>query len=102
MARLLQHYQLWLDELYPRAKFADGLVMIEKLGHKKRLQTMRREWIDEGTPRRTMIEEADVVLDEDTSMDKRDHGGPNDITVTSVTVDDQRPRTPSTCARCRR
>ena len=25
--------------------------MIEKLGHKKRLQTMRREWIDEGKPR---------------------------------------------------
>ena len=24
--------------------------MIEKLGHKKRMQTMRREWIDEGKP----------------------------------------------------
>jgi len=93
VARLLQHYQLWLDELYPRAKFADGLVMIEKLGHKKRLQTMRREWIDEGKPRRTAVEEADVVLDEDPSMDKQDHGGPND--VTSGTVNDERPRTPS-------
>ncbi|KAL9594568.1 MAG: hypothetical protein Q9179_005336 [Wetmoreana sp. 5 TL-2023] len=42
---------LWLDDLYPRAKFADGLAMIEKLGHTKRMQTMRREWINEGKPR---------------------------------------------------
>ncbi|KAK2796226.1 chromosome segregation in meiosis- protein [Onygenales sp. PD_10] len=49
--RLLNFYQLWLDDLYPRAKFADGLAMIEKLGHTKRIQTMRKEWIDEGKPR---------------------------------------------------
>ncbi|RMJ26868.1 hypothetical protein PHISP_02237 [Aspergillus sp. HF37] len=49
-ARLLNFYQLWLDDLYPRAKFADGLAMIEKLGHSRRLQTMRREWIDEERP----------------------------------------------------
>lgn len=51
MARLLNTYQLWLDDLYPRAKFADGLSMVEKLGHKKRMQVMRRAWIDEGKPR---------------------------------------------------
>lgn len=51
MARLLNFYQLWLDDLFPRAKFADGLAMIEKLGHSKRIQTMRREWIDEEKPR---------------------------------------------------
>lgn len=44
-------YQLWLDDLYPRAKFGDGLAIIEKLGHTKRMQTMRREWINEGKPR---------------------------------------------------
>ena len=48
MARLLNTYQLWLDDLYPRAKFADGLAIIEKLGHTKRMQIMRREWISEG------------------------------------------------------
>jgi replication fork protection complex subunit Csm3/Swi3 len=47
IARLLNFYQLWLDDLYPRAKFADGLAIIEKLGHTKRMQTMRREWINE-------------------------------------------------------
>jgi len=44
-------YQLWLDELYPRAKFMDGLAIIEKLGHKKKLQIFRRSWIDEGKPK---------------------------------------------------
>lgn len=51
MARLLNTYQLWLDNLYPRAKFADGLSMVEKLGHSKRMQIMRRQWIDEGKPK---------------------------------------------------
>lgn len=50
-ARLLNFYQLWLDDLYPRAKFADGLAIIEKLGHSKRIQTMRREWIEEEKPK---------------------------------------------------
>ncbi|KAE8374323.1 replication fork protection component Swi3-domain-containing protein [Aspergillus bertholletiae] len=49
-ARLLQFYQLWLDDLFPRAKFADGLTIIEKLGHNKRLQVMRREWIEDEKP----------------------------------------------------
>jgi replication fork protection complex subunit Csm3/Swi3 len=49
-AKLLSHYQLWLDNLYPRAKFADGLQLVEKVGHGKRMQVMRREWIDEGKP----------------------------------------------------
>ncbi|KAL8834031.1 MAG: hypothetical protein Q9170_003962 [Blastenia crenularia] len=51
LATLLNVYQLWLDDLYPRAKFADGLAIIEKLGHSKRMQIMRREWINEGKPR---------------------------------------------------
>ena len=54
MARLLNVYQLWLDDLYPRAKFADGLAIIEKLGHTKRMQTMRREFINEGKPHESL------------------------------------------------
>lgn len=50
IARLLNYYQLWLDGLYPRAKFADGLQLIEKAGHSKRMNVMRKEWIDEGKP----------------------------------------------------
>lgn len=59
IARMLNMYQFWLDELYPRAKFADGLAMIEKLGHTKRVQMMRREWIDEGKPKPNAREDED-------------------------------------------
>ncbi|KAF2153802.1 Swi3-domain-containing protein [Myriangium duriaei CBS 260.36] len=64
MSRLLHMYQLWLDDLYPRAKFADGLNMIEKLGHKKRIQMHRKEWIDEGKPRPIHIEVESRIEDE--------------------------------------
>lgn len=50
VARLLSYYQLWLDNLYPRAKFADGLQLVEKVGHSRRMQVMRKGWIDEGKP----------------------------------------------------
>ncbi len=49
-AKLLGYYQLWLDNLYPRANFADGLQLVEKVGHGKRMQVIRKEWIDEGKP----------------------------------------------------
>ncbi|KAI9833695.1 MAG: chromosome segregation in meiosis- protein [Phylliscum demangeonii] len=56
VARLLALYQLWLDDLYPKAKFADALAMVEKLGHSRRMQTMRREWVEEGKQRDTLPE----------------------------------------------
>ena len=46
----MSYYQLWLDNLYPRAKFLDGLQLVEKAGHSKTLQRQRRDWIDEGKP----------------------------------------------------
>ena len=51
MTRLLNTYQLWLDDLFPKAKFADGLTMIEKVGHTKSKQMRRKGWIDEGRPK---------------------------------------------------
>jgi replication fork protection complex subunit Csm3/Swi3 len=65
IARMLNMYQLWLDDLYPRAKFADALAIIEKVGHTKRMQIMRKDWIDEGKPRRTVTrdeEDADDIM----------------------------------------
>lgn len=47
---MLNMYQLWLDDLYPRAKFKDALAITEKLGHSKKMQMMRRTWIDESKP----------------------------------------------------
>jgi replication fork protection complex subunit Csm3/Swi3 len=60
---MLNMYQLWLDDLYPRAKFADGLAMIEKLGHSKRIQYMRKEWIDESKPKRSAEDSDDEDAD---------------------------------------
>ena len=63
VARMLALYQLWLDDLYPRAKFADGLAMVEKLGHSKRMHTMRREWINESKVRALGIGEGNAESD---------------------------------------
>lgn len=50
-SRLLSFYQLWLDDLFPKARFLDALAMVEKAGHKKALVTARNEWINEGRPK---------------------------------------------------
>lgn len=60
---MLNLYQLWLDDLYPKAKFKDGLAMVEKLGHTKRMQVSRRAWIDESKGfRRREDEDAEMRL----------------------------------------
>ncbi|KAE8454545.1 hypothetical protein EG329_000168 [Mollisiaceae sp. DMI_Dod_QoI] len=62
-ARLLSFYQLWLDDLFPKARFLDALAMVEKTGHKKRMQMMRMEWINEGKPK---PDNDDSLFDEST------------------------------------
>jgi replication fork protection complex subunit Csm3/Swi3 len=63
ISRMLNLYQLWLDDLYPKAKFKDGLAMVEKLGHTKRMQVSRRAWIDESKGfRRREDEDAEMRL----------------------------------------
>lgn len=60
MNHLLHTYQFWLDELFPKAKFADGLSIIETLGHKMTVQRSRVEWIDE---ERHKLFEEDIMTD---------------------------------------
>lgn len=62
-ARLLNYYQMWLDQLYPRAKFADALQMVEKAGHTKKLQMYRKSWIDEGKPGYVRREDVEQAVD---------------------------------------
>lgn len=73
---MLNMYQLWLDDLYPRAKFADALAIIEKVGHTKRMQVDRKAWIDEGKPRRSTEQDEDeliaIVPDEAPVHDQQD------------------------------
>ncbi|KAH3007029.1 chromosome segregation in meiosis- protein [Aspergillus fumigatus] len=71
-ARLLNFYQLWLDDLFPRAKFADGLAIIERLGHSKRLQAMRKEWIDEEKPKDASENHNDVLKASESSGSQSD------------------------------
>lgn len=52
ISRLLNTYQLWLDDLFPRAKFRDALTIVEKVGHTKKMQIMRRAWLDATKPHR--------------------------------------------------
>lgn len=62
--RLLSLYQLWLDDLFPKAKFLDALAMVEKAGHKKRIVTARSAWINEGKPiHRSADDDDDQNLD---------------------------------------
>ena len=65
ISRMLNLYQLWLDDLYPRAKFADGLVIIEKLGHSKRMGVMRKEWIKESKIPAGDDRRREAVIDDD-------------------------------------
>ncbi|TPX11332.1 uncharacterized protein E0L32_001150 [Thyridium curvatum] len=50
-ARLLSFYQVWLDDLFPKAKFLDALAMVEKAGHKTTMHKERMDWINEGKPK---------------------------------------------------
>ena len=61
-ARLLSFYQLWLDDLFPKAKFLDALAMVEKAGHKKRLVVARSEWISQRNRKEGDDEEQDPEL----------------------------------------
>ncbi|KAL4735552.1 replication fork protection component Swi3-domain-containing protein [Aspergillus similis] len=90
LARLLNFYQLWLDDLFPRAKFADGLAMIERLGHSKRLQTMRRAWIDEEKPKFAV---------ENTLRIEQTNSNNNNITSNDILMADNRQSTPNDTSR---
>lgn len=97
VARLLSFYQLWLDDLFPKAKFADGLSIIEKLGHTKRMQTMRREWIEEGKARSTVEDEpdppSDALVRED-GLRLAEGGDDPDVTTVLTVGGTDRPHTP--------
>ncbi|KAK5082331.1 chromosome segregation in meiosis- protein [Lithohypha guttulata] len=64
VAKLLNFYQNWLDGLYPRAKFADALQLVERAGHTKKLQMYRKSWIDESKPGHIMREDMAKAVDE--------------------------------------
>lgn len=69
--------------------------MVEKTGHKKRMQIMRMEWINEGKPRSSVHE--DSVFDEPTlparENDEREKSAPRIAPIFEKRAS-ERPRTP--------
>ncbi|KAF4469499.1 replication fork protection complex subunit Csm3 Swi3 [Fusarium albosuccineum] len=88
-ARLLTFYQLWLDDLFPKAKFLDALGMVEKAGHKKRVMIARNECIDEGKPKESVAQEFADLLDEE-----EDASRPTDQEPSTSAAQAERPKTP--------
>ena len=72
VAKMLNYYQMWLDQLYPRAKFADAIQMVEKAGHTKKLQMYRRTWIDEGKPGYMSRQAADKAMEDEARLGNAD------------------------------
>ncbi|KAJ4199570.1 chromosome segregation in meiosis- protein [Fusarium solani] len=95
-SRLLSFYQLWLDDLFPKAKFLDALAMVEKAGHKKRIVIARNDWINEGKPKDHIAngeeeEEEDLFGENNTSQP----AGPEPTTTTTTTTTEpSRAKTP--------
>ncbi|KAH7237416.1 hypothetical protein MRS44_004319 [Fusarium solani] len=94
-SRLLSFYQLWLDDLFPKAKFLDALAMVEKAGHKKRIVIARNDWINEGKPKDHIAngeeeEEEDLFGENNTSQP----AGPEPTTTTTTTTEPSRAKTP--------
>jgi hypothetical protein len=86
IAMLLGTYQLWLDALHPRSKFADALAMVEKLGHQKNLQRLRSEWINESKPK----EERDETDSDDNISVAADPGEAEAATEATAQASPQR------------
>ncbi|KAF3908715.1 hypothetical protein ABW20_dc0102584 [Dactylellina cionopaga] len=45
LGRLLKFYQIWADNLFPKAQFKDVIEIIEKLGASRGMHRKREEWI---------------------------------------------------------
>ncbi|RVD85246.1 uncharacterized protein DFL_003572 [Arthrobotrys flagrans] len=70
LEKLLKFYQIWADNLYPKARFKDAIDMIEKMGSSRGMQRRREEWIEEFKTNRAneddrLIKKARAVLHAD-------------------------------------
>ncbi|KKA28937.1 hypothetical protein TD95_004432 [Thielaviopsis punctulata] len=81
---LLSLYRLWLDDLYPKARFVDALAMVEKAGHKTTMIKQRTAWLDEAARKNGSVFD---------SVDVHDAGA---VTVDHPRAVDRRPATPDT------
>ena len=72
MQKLLTYYQLWMHDVFPKARFRDCISMTKNIGNTKPLKIMRREWIELSKPTmkddRTFDEIFNVNEDEGTKQ----------------------------------
>ncbi|KAK9322551.1 replication fork protection component Swi3-domain-containing protein [Lipomyces orientalis] len=59
LGRLLECYQIWGHQLFPKANFEDFLAMTEKRGRSKQMKVVRRQMIDEWKPVRPPEQNSD-------------------------------------------
>ncbi|KAI0018099.1 Swi3-domain-containing protein [Xylariomycetidae sp. FL0641] len=94
-ARLLSFYQLWLDDLFPKAKFLDALGMVEKTGHKKYMRMKRMEWIDDLKPKPNVSADFDEIFGEANEPEEREPAKfPARVAPIFENRPSQRPKTP--------
>ncbi|KAK1726161.1 hypothetical protein CaCOL14_003847 [Colletotrichum acutatum] len=91
-ARLLSFYQLWLDDLFPKAKFLDALSMVEKAGHKRQIGLKRMEWINEGKPKPWDANEDRIEDTVEGASEQRPE--PSTAPVSAIVRPQQNPETP--------
>ncbi|KAK9479445.1 replication fork protection component Swi3-domain-containing protein [Lipomyces japonicus] len=70
LGRLLECYQLWAHNLFPKAKFADFLQTTERLGRTGRMKIARNGYIDEYRPKRTYDAESNDSNDDSDDIDR--------------------------------
>lgn len=63
MGKVLERYQFWCHEMFPKAKFRDALTMIRKVGNTKRMKMERRRFIDDLLPKPIEVEDGDEDFD---------------------------------------
>ncbi|EWC44207.1 hypothetical protein DRE_06952 [Drechslerella stenobrocha 248] len=83
LGRLLNFYQIWADNMYPKANFKDALAMIEKLGSSRGMRRRREELIEEFKMKQREEDDRLVGRARDlVSMDTRDPDPPGRKTIT--------------------
>ncbi|KAI0376997.1 Swi3-domain-containing protein [Hypomontagnella monticulosa] len=96
-ARLLSFYQLWFDDLFPKAKFMDAAAMAEKAGHKKYMRIKRMEWIDEGKPKPPSLSDDEDLFGESNGQSEERSAAIFPARVAPIFQNQQseRPKTPT-------
>ena len=81
VGKMLEMYQIWLNNLYPKNKFLDAMATVERLGHKSRVVVARKGWIDSGRyPKEDgndaeRVDGAEVDIFADPTLPPRETGG---------------------------